>query len=236
MRHIQGQKQNVSLTYMLLESLGQSIVIGEFEASGFPTEAELSVRFKASRTVAREAVKMLSAKGLLSSRPRQGTRVEPVSAWNLLDPDVTRWMNERPYSHKIYRDLTEVRLAIEPIAAGLAARRATKADIAHMRMALEEMRDKADNHDEALLADIEFHVAILKASGNPFLIQLRELIHTALNTSIGLTNRIAGHTASIADHEAVLIAIEQGDAHKAEQAMRSIITESLVLVNSLQPE
>lgn len=230
------QKQSTGLSYRLLETLGQSIVVGDFEGRGFPTEAELCVRFNASRTVAREAVKMLSAKGLLSSRPRQGTKVEPVSFWNLLDPDVTRWMAERSYTHKIYRDLTEVRLAIEPIAAGLAAKRATKADIQTMRDALEEMREKAYDHDQALLADIEFHVAILKASGNPFLIQLRELIHTALNTSIGLTNRIAGHTASIADHEAVLIAIENRAPDAAESAMRSIISESLVLVNSVQPE
>jgi len=182
MRHMQG----ISLTYGLLETLGQSIVIGEFEATGFPTEAELCIRYGASRTVAREAVKMLSAKGLLSSRPRQGTRVEAVSNWNLLDPDVTRWMMERPYSNKIYRELTEVRLAIEPIAAHLAAKRASKVDVKAMRTAFNAMRDEAQHHDLALIADIDFHVAILKASGNPFIIQLKELIHTALTISIGL--------------------------------------------------
>jgi len=232
MRHVPG----VSLTYTLLETLGQAIVVGEFEAGGFPTEADLCMRYDASRTVAREAVKMLTAKGLVSSRPRQGTKVEPVSNWNLLDPDVTRWMTERPYSHKIYRDLSEVRLAIEPIAASLAARRATKADIKAMRAGLNGMRDDADHHDLALLADIDFHVAILKASGNPFIIQLKELIHTALTISIGLTNRIAGHTASIPSHEAVLVAIENGQPEEAEKAMRAIIAESLALVETVQPE
>jgi len=232
MRHIPG----VSLTYSLVETLGQAIVVGEYETSGFPTEAELCIAHGASRTVAREAVKMLTAKGLLTSRPRQGTRVEAVSHWNLLDPDVTRWMTERPYSHKIYRDLTEVRLAIEPIAALLAAKRASKADIKAIRAGLNGMRDDADHHDLALLADIDFHVAILQASGNPFIIQLKELIHTALTISIGLTNRIAGHTASIPSHEAVLIAIEAGQPEVAERAMRAIIAESLEMVDSLQPE
>jgi DNA-binding FadR family transcriptional regulator len=99
----------VSLAYGLLASLGQSIVTGEFEKTGFPTEAELCTKFGASRTVMREAVKMLSAKGLISSRQRQGTRVEPVENWNLLDPDVLRWLMERPYSNKIFLEFTQMR-------------------------------------------------------------------------------------------------------------------------------
>ncbi len=229
MRHSNG----VSLTYGLLETLGQSIVAGDFDERHFPTEAELAVKYAASRTVAREAVKMLSAKGLLSSRPRQGTKVEAVVNWNLLDPDVTRWMQERPFTARVYRDYTEVRLAIEPVAASLAAQRASKADIKIIRIALHTMSDEAQHHDLALLADIDFHVAILKASGNPFLIQLKELIHTALTISIGLTNRIAGHTANIADHEAVLNAIERGDGLEAERAMRQILSESLALIEAL---
>lgn len=224
----------MSLTFGLLETLGQSIVAGEFDNSPFPTEAELAVKYSASRTVAREAVKMLAAKGLLTSRPRQGTRVEPVAHWNLLDPDVTRWMMERPFSSKVYRDYTEVRLAIEPIAASLAAKRASQADLRTIRSALQTMEDQAPHHDLALLADIDFHVAILKASGNPFLIQLKELIHTALTISIGLTNRIAGHTADIGDHAAVLMAIERGDSEAAENAMRHLISEALEFIDSME--
>ena len=232
LRHGHG----LSLTYSLLETLGRGIVVGDFEAKGFPTEAELCLKFQASRTVAREAVKMLTAKGLLSSRPRQGTRVEDAANWNLLDPDIQRWMTERPYSSKIYRDLTEVRLAIEPVAAALAARRAGKADLRAIRSGLDGMRLNAHHHELALQADIAFHVAILTASGNPFLIQLRELIHTALTLSIGLTNRISGHTASIADHEAVLVAIEARDEGAAEHAMRQILSESLTLIDTVAAE
>lgn len=230
MRHSQG----ISLTYTLVEKMGQAIVAGTYEGRGFPTESELCAAHGASRTVTREAVKMLTAKGLLSSRPRQGTRVEPVAQWNLFDPDVIRWMTDRPYSHKIYRDLSEVRLAIEPVAAGLAARRATRNDIRAMRAGLNGMRDDAADHDLALLADVDFHVAILQASGNPFFHQLRELIHTALSLSIALTNRIAGHTASLPAHEAVLAAIEQGRAQEAERAMRMIIQDSLGLVDTFK--
>ncbi len=229
MRRVHG----VSLTYGLLETLGQAIVAGDYDGQAFPTEGELATRFGASRTVAREAVKMLAAKGLLTSRPRQGTRVQPVASWNLLDPDVTRWMTERPFTSRIYRDYTEVRLAVEPMAARLAAKRATAADLVAINQALQTMDDEAGDHARALLADIDFHVAILKAAGNPFLLQMRELIQTALTISIGLTNRISGHTANIEDHATVLRAIERGDAEDAESAMKRILTESLVLIEAM---
>ena len=223
----------VSLTYGLLETLGQAIVAGDYDDRTFPTEADLAAHYTASRTVAREAVKMLSAKGLLSSRPRQGTRVEAVANWNLLDPDVTRWMSERPFTARVYRDYTEVRLAVEPVAAMLAAKRASKTDLAAIRNALDRMAAEAEHHEKALLADMDFHVAILTAAGNPFLTQLRELIQTALTISIGLTNRIAGHTANIEDHAAVLTAIVNRDGAGAETAMRKLITESLELIETM---
>ena len=219
----------VSLAYGLLRTLGQSIVTGEFEKTGFPTEAELCQKFGASRTVMREAVKMLSAKGLLSSRQRQGTRVEPVENWNLLDPDVLRWLMERPYSNKIFKEFTEMRLAIEPTAAALAAQVQNRLAIAEIREGLEAM-GAAKDPDASLQADIDFHVAILKASGNPFFWRLKPMITNALNLSIQLTNKIAGHTADLAQHEAILIAIEKGDATAAEKASEAILRESLTFI------
>lgn len=224
----------VSLAYGLLGSLGQSIVRGEFETTGFPTEAELCVRYGASRTVMREAVKMLSAKGLLSSRQRQGTRVQPVENWNLLDPDVLRWLMERPFSNKIFLEFTQMRLAIEPTAAALAAEVQDKAAIALIREGLDAMVTTAGDQDAALQADIDFHVAILKASGNPFFMRLKPLINNALRLSIQLTNKISGHTASIAAHEAILIAIETGDAAAAEKACETILHESLKLIEAAE--
>ncbi len=224
----------VSLAYGLLASLGQSIVRGEFEGTGFPTEAELCVRYGASRTVMREAVKMLSAKGLLSSRQRQGTRVEPVENWNLLDPDVLRWLMERPFSNKIFLEFTQMRLAIEPTAAALAAEVQDRLAIAAIREGLEAMISTAGDQDAALQADIDFHVAILKASGNPFFMRLKPLINNALRLSIQLTNKISGHTASIASHEAILIAIEKGDPVAAEKASEAILHESLKMIEAAE--
>jgi len=222
----------VSLAYGLLRSLGQSIVTGEFEGTNFPTEAELCTKFGASRTVMREAVKMLSAKGLLSSRQRQGTRVEPVENWNLLDPDVLRWLMERPFSNKIFLEFAQMRLAIEPTAAALAAHVQNRSAINAIREGFQRMVDDAGDQDLALKADIDFHVAILKASGNPFFMRLKPLIDNALQLSITLTNNISGHTASIAAHEAVLTAIEKGDAIAAEKASEAILLDSLKLIET----
>jgi DNA-binding FadR family transcriptional regulator len=217
----------VSLAYGLLTTLGQSIVTGEFERTGFPTEAELCVRYKASRTVLREAVKMLSAKGLLSSRQRQGTRVEPVENWNLLDPDVLKWLMQRPFSTTIYLEFMQMRLAIEPAASALAAQVQDRPAIVAIRDGLNGMIMHAADPEKGLLADIDFHVAILKASGNPFFWRLKPLINNALRMSIELTNKISGHGASIADHEAIASAIERGDAAAAEAASKRIIVEAI---------
>ena len=232
-------EHGVSLAYGLLKTLGQSIVTGEFEETGFPTEAELCQRYGASRTVMREAVKMLSAKGLLSSRQRQGTRVEPVDNWNLLDPDVLRWLMERPFSTKIFREFAQMRLAIEPAAAELAAQVQDKLAIAAIREGLEGMIAHGPgsgdgNAEAALQADIDFHVAILKASGNPFFWRLKPLINNALQLSIQLTNRISGHMADIAAHSAVLTAIERGDASEARRASEAILRDSLKLLETQQ--
>lgn len=223
-------KLGVSLAYGLLTTLGQAIVTGDFEKTGFPTEAELCVRYGASRTVMREAVKMLSAKGLLSSRQRQGTRVEPVDNWNLLDPDVLRWLMERPFSNKIFLEFAQMRLAIEPNASALAAEVQDKPAIAAIRDGLNGMIAHGGDPEKSLQADIDFHVAILKASGNPFFWRLKPLINNALQLSIQLTNKIAGHTASIAAHEAIVDAIERGDAEAAEAASKAILIDSIKLI------
>ncbi|EGF89301.1 galactonate operon transcriptional repressor [Asticcacaulis biprosthecium C19] len=227
-------EHGVSLAYGLLKTLGQSIVTGEYDGKTFPTEAELCQQYGASRTVMREAVKMLSAKGLLSSRQRQGTRIEPVDNWNMLDPDVLRWLMERPFSNKIFREFAQMRLAIEPQAAALAAEVQDKPAIAQIRDGLEGMIANTGDPEAGLQADIDFHVAILKASGNPFFWRLKPLINNALQLSIQLTNQISGHTASIAAHEAVLVAIENGDADAAKQASEAILRDSLKLIETVK--
>jgi len=228
MRSAQGQ----NMTYGLVEALGQSIVGGRYAVDHpFSTEAELAKQFGVSRSVTREAVKMLTAKGLLSARPRQGTCVQPEATWNLFDPDVLRWLLERKFSLKLLREFTEVRVAIEPTSAALAARHATPEGLAEIRRGIARMQAAERGEDDPLAADIAFHVAILNATGNPFYMQLHELVNTALRISIRFTNSLKGvRQASVPAHEKVVEAIAERNPAAASAAMTALLTEVLDLI------
>ena len=223
-----------NLTYGLLESLGRAIVTGVYEAQPFPTEAELARQHQVSRSVTREAVKMLTAKGLLSARPRQGTSVQPSRQWNLFDTDVLRWLLERTFSVDLLRQFNELRVAIEPEAAAFAAVYADDSQREAIAAGLERMKAAEEGRDDTLDADIAFHVAVLRASGNPFYSQFRDVVSTALRTSIRFTNRFKGHSASVPEHEAVKDAIFAHDPDEARRAMRRIIDDVLDLIGEAE--
>lgn len=220
-----------NLTYGMLDSLGRDIVLGKYSDSAFPTEAELTEQHGVSRSVTREAVKMLTAKGLLSARPRQGTSVQSPANWNLFDTDVLRWLLERRFSIDLLRQFNELRVAIEPEAAALAAKVADPRDLASISAGLERMREAERGNDDPLDADIAFHIAILQATKNPFYAQFQNIVTTALRTSIRFTNRIKGRTASVEDHASVEHAIARRQPDKARKAMRHLIGEVLVLID-----
>ncbi|UVO52450.1 FadR family transcriptional regulator [Sphingomonas sp. SUN019] len=219
-----------NLTHGMLDTLGRAIVTGRYEQRPFPTEAEIAKAHGVSRSVTREAVKMLTAKGLVSARPRQGTVVQPAGNWNLFDTDVLRWLLERKFSVELLRHFNQLRIAIEPEAAALAATFHTEADMAAIRAGLERMEAAEDGDGDPLDADIAFHVAILRASHNPFYAQFQMVVATALRTSIRFTNRIKGRSANVEDHAAVADAIEARDVEGARVAMRRIIGDVLELI------
>lgn len=219
-----------NLTYGLLDSLGRAIVTGHYNDTQFPTEAELARQHSVSRSVTREAVKMLTAKGLLTARPRKGTSVQPSSCWNLFDTDVLRWLLERKFSLELLRQFSELRIAIEPAAAALAAQAANADGHAAIVAGFERMEAAEDGDDDPLEADIAFHIAILEGSANPFYMQFRDLVETALRTSIRFTNRFKGRTASLPQHEAVLTAIQGHDPEGAKAAMKVLIAEVMTLI------
>ena len=224
-----------NLTYTLRETLGRAIVAGAFE-DGFPTEAELSSMHGHSRSVTREAVKMLTAKGLLSARPKIGTVVEPSESWNLLDPDVLRWLLERQFSLDLLRQFSELRLAIEPAAAALAAQFPASPAIDAIEAGFARMENAASGDDDALEADIQFHIAILHATQNPFFSQFEELVRTALHTSIQFTNQFSGHTANVAQHREVLDAIRSGEGELARATMYGLIADVLTLIGQARED
>lgn len=221
------------LTRELVEKIGGQIVRGDVEPGGsLPVEAELAKQYQASRTVVREAVKMLTAKGLVGSRPRRGTYVEPEATWNILDPDVLRWILQRRFSFSLMRDFLIAREAIEPKAAAAAAIAQDREAIAEIGRKLELMREAANGWADALESDIAFHVAILHASGNRFFVQFSHVIETALRFSIRLTNSEKGVTAAeIPDHEKLYQAIDRGDASAAEEAAEALLNEAIRLLD-----
>jgi DNA-binding FadR family transcriptional regulator len=225
-----------NLTYGMLDRLGRAIVTGAYAEQGFPTEADLAKEYGVSRSVTREAVKMLTAKGLLSARPRLGTVVQPSSSWNLFDTDVLRWLLGRTFSVELLVQFNQLRVAIEPEAAALAARFASPADQRDITAGLERMKAAERGFDDPLEADIAYHIAILHASKNPFYGQFRDVVATALRKSIRFTNRVKGRTANIADHTAVAEAIRRGDPDGAREAMRRLIQDVLDLIEHVEAE
>ena len=235
-RAIGGRSSGRNLTFGMLDALGRAIVTGRFRNRPFPTEAELAKSYGVSRSVTREATKMLAAKGLVSARPRQGTSVRPSAHWNLFDTDVLRWLLERQFSLDLLLQFTQLRIAIEPEAAALAARFSGEDDRAEIAAGLARMRAAESDANDTLDADIAFHVAVLNASKNPFYAQFRDVVATALAKSIRFTNNIRGHSASIPEHAAVLDAIAARDPERAREAMRRLIVNVLTLIEGAEPD
>lgn len=224
---------NLNLSQQITNELGRAIISGHYTSqTGLPTEGKLCEQFKISRTAIREAVKMLAAKGLVTSRPRQGISIQSSDAWNLYDTDVLSWLLQSSPSLYVLKDFLQVRMAIEPQAAVIAAKRADKACIEKIAAASQAMFDAVDQADEAMHeADLRFHIAILYASGNPFFIKLREFIRTALTVSIHYTTPAKGSAMSIAeDHGKVYNAIASGDAERAKGLMAHLIDEAMVVI------
>jgi GntR family transcriptional regulator, galactonate operon transcriptional repressor len=209
----------------VVEDLGLRIVRGDLRPDEpFPKEADLEVEFRASRSVIREAVKTLAAKGLLESRPRTGTRVLPPVHWTLLDAQVLGWRYRTAPPARFFAELFEVRLMIEPEAAALAAQRATAEDRAEIRAAFQAMTDASQANAPGIEADVRFHRSILAAAHNPLLLQTGNLIAVGLLIS----HRFCSESFEVflAMHASVLEEIEAGNADAARSATRRLLLES----------
>ena len=168
-----------------------------------PNEAKWSETFEVSRSAVREAIKMLMAKSLLSSRPKIGSWVEPRERWNLLDRDVLSWYAMAPDRQAFLRTVQEFRHIIEPEATALAAERRSEEQMAEISTACREMGE-ATSLSSRTQADTRFHLAILRASGNDLLVPLGVLIESALN------------------HLFVFVTREQNDVHHAQKLHEAI--------------
>jgi DNA-binding FadR family transcriptional regulator len=204
--------------------LATAILRGDYAPESIlPREAELMETFGVSRTVLREALRTLTSKGLIESRPRVGTRVRPKPAWNLLDVDVLDWYSRVAEPMAFALKLQEMREMIEPYAASLAASSYTD----HTFRALESAHAAmvaARNVDEWVRADLLFHLSVLTACSNELLIPLGTLIERTLEAQLRLNaKRAEVFNASLAEHTAVFDAIRARDASAARAAMAGLL-------------
>jgi DNA-binding FadR family transcriptional regulator len=216
-----------SLHHILAQDIGSRILKGEFApGSLLPKEAEWSRSFGVSRTAVREAIKMLMAKGLIVSRPKIGSRVQPRSSWNLLDRDVLAWYCAATDYRHFLASMQQVRHILEPEAAALAASNHTPAQLHSIRAAFEEMRD-ADSLAVWNAADVRFHLAILAAAGNELLVPLGFLIESALGNMFDYTAQHSENLRHVLPlHEDILRAIVQRRPEAARQAARRLLSDT----------
>lgn len=227
-----SKKPKINLTGRLLDSIGRSIVQGHYSNNAiFPKEIELCEKYSASRSVVREALKMLASKGLLDSRARKGTWVKPALEWNVMDPDVLKWMLNSDSSLQLLSEFVEIRLEIEPAAAALATVRGTPEQKSKIQSAIEQMRASNGKRKQGFEADIAFHLAILDASNNRFMQQMKNLVESALRISIAFTDQSKGvEHGSIEEHHAIAEAILNGDAKAAREKSYRLIDEAYELI------
>ena len=194
-------------------------------------------RFDVSRTVVREVVRVLESLGLLVVRRRVGITVQGRDCWNSLDPNVIRWQLAGPQRFEQLAILSELRSGIEPLAARLAAARATPEQCGALTSAVIGMSStsRAADTDAYLRHDSDFHRTLLAASGNPMLRAMADIVVEILEgrTRHALMPHVAEPEA-IRLHGVVASAVQGGDAETAEAAMREIVTESASAVDELR--
>jgi DNA-binding FadR family transcriptional regulator len=217
----------VSVHASVANEIGLRIVRGDYPPGAIlPNEAKWAETFQVSRSAVREAIKMLMAKGLLSSRPKIGSWVEPRDRWNLLDRDVLTWYATSPTRESFLKTVQEFRHIIEPEATALAAERRTDEQMAEISAACREMGE-ATSLTQRTQADTRFHLAILRASGNELLVPLGVLIESALAHLFVFVTREANdlrHAQTL--HENIEKAIRLRRPGAARTAVRELLANT----------
>lgn len=220
----------VRLGTSLLQQLAIEILKGKLpEGHTFPSEIDYSAQLGVSRSALREAFRVLAAKGLVTSKPKTGTRVNVRRQWTLLDPDLLAWQFEAEPTLQFLRDLFELRMVIEPSAAAFAAARRTDAHVAAMTQALRDMARHGLATEAGRLADQQFHTVMLEATGNETILALSSTIMAAMSwTTIYKQRKRALPRDPVPDHEVLRDAIARGDVGGSEAAMRNLLTLALI--------
>ncbi|MGI9288971.1 MAG: FadR/GntR family transcriptional regulator [Pseudomonadales bacterium] len=214
----------------VVDTLGRRISAGVYhQGETLPIEQELASSLGVGRNALREAVKVLSGKGMISTAPRSGTKVRCKDEWNMLDPEVLSWHADPEIATKEFMlDLIEMRRIIEPKAAELAAKRATREDVATILTAFEEMKNNADSSEARMEADIQFHSAILKATHNVVLSHFKSAIGTYLKAHFkhGLNLSSEEIDQDLDRHHQIAWAIASGKAKTAYDCTDAILSHN----------
>jgi len=221
-----GSGQLHDLHGQTVKTIGSRIVHGRYPpGSQLPSPEQLERELGVSKTVLREAIRVLAAKGLVESRQKLGTMVQPRSSWNLLDPELLRWRGGRPDADYL-DDLAEVRYIVEPAGARLAAARRTDGDLEQLRIALHAMIDAGEDAAAVIEADLAFHRALLYAAHNELLSRMEIIIEAGLRARDILVHHQPHWPDSIPVHDAILAALEAGDSTAAEEAMLALLDQA----------
>ena len=223
---ISGRKRRSNHAHVVAE-LGRGIVSGKIaEGSLLPGDSELSARFGVSRTVLREAMKTLAAKRLVEAKAKVGTRILDKASWNFFDSDVLGWRFESGLDYEFIEHLAEMRMALEPAAAAAAAVRASSDDIVSLYAIAAKFDDMSHTPETIAKVDLEFHLAIARMSGNPFMRSASALIEAALAISFQLSSPAASPEKIdevATNHLRITHAIASRDPQKAIAAMLHVI-------------
>ena len=216
-----------NLAEQVAGELGMRIVRGDLSPGNFLADEQgLGAEFGVSKTVVREAIKLLTAKGLVQVRPRHGTKILPRSMWRVLDPELLFWHQKAQPSKAFLLQLYELRQVVEPAAAKLATVRATDEELLEIRASYEAMVAHQADVNAFVEADARFHKLILRAAHNEFMSELENIIFAALLMSIRITNPSPEQNRlSLPFHEAVIKRLEARDGEGVTEAMERLFSD-----------
>jgi DNA-binding FadR family transcriptional regulator len=208
-----------------VDFLGEAIVAGRYPVGAtIPPEPILCDKLGVSRTVVRESIKSLVAKGLIVTGPKVGTRVLSEDQWNWFDPDVIGWQSRAGLTPEFVRDLQDLRRVVEPAAVRFAAQRAKAADIVQIEEAFAGMKRAVEEGGDYVTFDLRFHQGLLRASHNRMLVQMSKVLSALLRTSFEIsTSKKDGPKSSLPLHRAVLDAVIARDPVRSEKAILVLI-------------
>jgi DNA-binding FadR family transcriptional regulator len=233
---LEGNTALTGLHARLLDRLGLAICEGDLEAGSVVRIDQLQERYGVSRSVVREAIRVLASMGMVASRRRVGVQVLPATEWNLYDPQVIRWRLASPARIAQLQSLTELRTAIEPEAARLAAQRAPLDDASELMGLAGKLwaAGQANDAETFLMLDIRFHRLVLSSSGNEMFAKLNTLVEAVLTgrTRYGLMPRHP-HEEALQLHVDVASAIQRGNGNDAHAAMLGIMQRTFNEMSSI---